>query len=97
MTGVLKKSLASWREAHGYGILCVISLQGECFFVEPRPADRDQSGLHPWAAVSEGPLREQLAERGLSDSEIDDAIQLARDWATTTTGFAGFSRPAKST
>jgi hypothetical protein len=38
MSGVLKKSLASWRDAHGFGILNVVWPEGERFFVEAGPA-----------------------------------------------------------
>ena len=100
MSGVLKKSLASWREEHGFGILCIISPEGELFLVGPdedRIADR-QAELDPawWTGLSEPQLRQHLAERGFSRTGTDDAIQLSREWATTITGSSVFPAPPES-
>ena len=68
MSGVLKKSLASWREAHGFGVLCIYSPRGELFLVgsadEAQIADQGERGLGSWAGISEPQLRQYLAERG---------------------------------
>jgi hypothetical protein len=94
---VLKKSLASWREAHGFGILCIISPAGEHFVVAAQgAADHATPGLEAWAGMSEPQLREYLAERRFSDADSDDAIQLAREWATTITGSSVVPEPPKS-
>jgi hypothetical protein len=94
MSGALKKSLASWREAHGFGILCIVSPEGEHFFVGP---DEPQVGAGQverdpasWAALSEPQLRQYLAGRGFSRADTDDAIELSRQWATTITGASVF-------
>lgn len=95
MSGVLTKSLASWREAHGFGILDIISPRGEYFLVEAH-AMTDPADFGAWAEMSEPQLREYLAERGLSDSDADEAIQLFREWATTITGTSVFPSPTQS-
>jgi hypothetical protein len=97
MPGILKTSLASWREAHGFGILNLISPQGEVFLVEVSgPADEAQRGFGSWVGMSEFELRQHLAKGGFPASDIDDVIQLSRDWATTTTGSPVFPAPPKS-
>ena len=85
MSGASTKSLASWREEHGFGILNIISPRGEHFLVE---------GI--WAEMSESQLRAHLTERGLSASDADAAIQLSREWATTVTGGLVFPAPKNS-
>jgi hypothetical protein len=87
--------LASWREAHGFGILNIIWPQGESFFVEMRPAS-DLTDTDAWSAMSEPQLRTFLAERGLSDADADEAIRLSREWATTMTNSSFFPAPKKS-
>ena len=89
MSGVLKTSLASWREAHGFGILNIIGPRGESFFVETRPA-ATVSDTDAWADMTELQLRTFLAERGLSDADAEEAIRLSRQWATTVTGYTVF-------
>jgi hypothetical protein len=54
MAGVLKKSVASWGEAHGFVVLCLIAPEGERFVV-----------VQPDQAM--------------------EAIDVAREWATTVT------------
>ncbi len=95
MSGVLTKSLASWRKAHGFGILDIVSPRGEFFFVETQPAT-DPFDLRAWVEMSEPQLRKYLADRGLSNSDADEAIQLSREWATTVTGSSVFPTPNKS-
>lgn len=86
MARILEKSLASWRAEHGFGILTVIDPRGEHFFVEvPIAADSIDANRLPIVDMSEPQLRTYLSEKGFSDSAIDDAIRLSRDWATTTT------------
>ena len=87
MSGLLTRSLASWRAEHGFGILDIISPRGEYFLVETR-ASTDPADLRSWTWMSEPQLRQHLAERGLTESEADDAIQLSREWATTWTSSA---------
>jgi hypothetical protein len=84
MFGALTKSLASWREAHGFGILCILSPLGEHFVVVP--SHDPLLALQDVPRLSEAELRTHLAETGLSEADIDDAVQLSRDWATTFTG-----------
>ena len=88
MFGALKKSLASWRDAHGFGILCILSPDGERFVVVPSPPETPLAlrGLPPWRGMSEAGLRAHLLETELSESDIDEAVQLSRDWATTISG-----------
>jgi len=86
MTGALKKSLDSWREEHGFGILCIQSPGREHFVIVPSgDAPHTLHGVPAWPGLSESKLRAHLAETGLSPAEIDEAVQLARDWATTIT------------
>lgn len=88
MSGALKKSLASWRDAHGFAILCILSPRGERFVVVPSTPDTPLAlqGEPPWLGMSELELRDSLAERGLSSGDVDEAVQMAREWATTITG-----------
>lgn len=98
MSGALKQSLASWRDAHGFGILCIRSPRGERFVVVPASADipLHLQGAPPWLGISESQLRTQLAEKGFCDSDADDAVQLAREWATTITGSGSLWPPSDS-
>ena len=88
MSGVLKKSLASWRDAHGFSILCIHSPNGERFVVVPSSATVSPAlqGAAPWPGMSEAALRAHLAETGLPSQDIDEAVQLSREWATTISG-----------
>jgi hypothetical protein len=88
MLGALKRSLASWRDEHGFGILCILSPDGERFVVVPAPADTPLpcQGVPPWRGMSEADLRTHLTQTGLSGFEIDEAVQLSREWATTISG-----------
>ena len=95
MSGALTKSLASWRETHGFGILGIISPRGEYFLVETQTTT-DPADLGAWSEMSEHQLRAYLAERGLSASDAEAAIQLSREWATTVTGGSVFPAPRKS-
>ena|SRR2546422_5171934 len=83
----LKRSLASWRDAHGFWILCIRSPLGERFVVAP--SEDSLSVLQSsWTLMylSESAFRSRLRQAHLSDVEIDDAIELAREWATTFEG-----------
>ena len=94
MFGVTKRSLASWREVHGFGILNILSPTGERFFVEARvAAESSQTGYESWVDMSESELRQYLAERGFSDGDADAAIHLSRQWATTITNPSFFPAP----
>ena len=95
MSGLVTKSLASWRQAHGFGILDIISPRGEYFLVETR-AMNDPADVTAWAEMSEPRLRAYLVERGLSDSDVDEAIQLSREWATTITGTSVYTAHRKA-
>jgi hypothetical protein len=88
MSGVLKKSLASWRDAYGFGILCILGPRGERFVVAPSSPDIPlaQTDISSLKGMSEPGLRTHLRQIGLSQAEIDEAVQLSREWATTTTG-----------
>jgi hypothetical protein len=85
MSEALKKTLDSWRETHGFGIHCILSPGREYFIVVPSDAPRTHHGVPAWPGLSELKLREHLAQTGLSETEIDEAVQLAREWATTIT------------
>jgi hypothetical protein len=88
-----KRSLASWRQSHGFGILNIVEPRGEHFFVEARVSeDPSDSPFDSWTAMSESQLREHLAERGFSEAATDDAIDLSRQWATTITNLEFFIR-----
>jgi hypothetical protein len=78
-----KKSMESWRETHGFGIHCILSPGREHFVIVPSDAPRTRHGVPAWPGLSEAKLRAHLAETGLSEAEIDEAIQLSREWATT--------------
>lgn len=95
MSGVLTKSLASWRKEHGFGILDIISPRGEYFLVETQ-AVTDPADFEAWTEMSEPQLRAYLAGRGLSAADAGAAIQLFREWATTVTGGSVFPMPKKS-
>ena len=79
-SGALSRSLASWKEAHGFGILCIITPLGEHFAVHPSgdaaAFAADQSRLESWAHLSELQVKEWLVQRGLPSAEADDGI----DW-----------------
>jgi hypothetical protein len=87
-TGVRKQSLASWRKTHGFGVLCIHSPVGESFVVVPD--DDALVTLQPsWPHMSESELRSHLNGRGLTEAESTEAVELARDWATTFSPEAG--------
>ena len=88
MPEALKKSLASWSEEHGFSILCVVGPGGERFIVVPAPGGVAASpqGDRSSSVMSERLLRTHLAEIGMSEPAIDDAVRLSREWATTVTG-----------
>ena len=100
MSGASKRSLASWREAHGFGILCIVSPEGEHFLVGPDKSQIAAGSVEcdpaSWTGLSDAQLRQYLGENGLSAPDIEDAIQLSREWATTITGSSAFPAPAKS-
>ena len=85
MTEAWKKTMDSWREAHGFGILCIHSPGREHFVIVPSDAPRTLHGVPAWPGLSESKLRAHLAETGLSEAEIEEAVQLSREWATTIT------------
>jgi hypothetical protein len=99
MSGVLKKSLASWREEHGFGILCIVGPEAEHFLVGPAEgqvaAGQTEHDPASWTGMSEPQIRQHLAERGFSPADTDDAIQLSREWATTITGSSVFPAPPR--
>ncbi len=87
MFGALKKSLASWQDEHGFGILCILSPDGERFVVVPSWSNTPRAhGVPSWRGMSEADLRAHLAGIGLSNADVDGAVELSREWATTTTG-----------
>ena len=100
MSGVLTKSLASWRDEHGFGILCIVSPEGEHFLVGPDEshiaAGSDEHDPASWIGLSDAQLRQYLGEKGFSASDTEDAIQLSREWATTITGSSVFPALKKS-
>ena len=95
MSGRSQRSLAFWREAHGFGILDINGPTGEHFLVEAKIAPEPAGpGVESWVCMSESSLRKYLAERGFSSDDADDAIHLSRQWATTITN-ASFFPPAR--
>ncbi len=88
MIGAFQKSLASWRDEHGFGILCIVSARGERFVIVPASADTPlaRQRVPTWPGMSEAVLRAHLTDVGLSNAEIDGAVALSRQWATTITG-----------
>ena len=88
MFGALKKSLASWCEEHGFAILCILSPDGERFVVVPSSSDTPFTlqSVPPWRGMSEADLRAHLADVGLSNAHVHEAVELSREWATTITG-----------
>jgi len=100
MPGVSRKSLASWREAHGFGILCIVSPEGERFLVGPDKsqiaAGSNEHDPASWTGLTDAQLRRYLVnEKGFSLHDTEDAIQLSREWATTITGSSVFPAPPK--
>ena len=73
---------ASWRKAHGFGVLCIQSPLGESLVVVPDD-DALVTMQPPWPHMSESELRAHLKGRGLTEAESTEAVELARDWATT--------------
>jgi hypothetical protein len=78
------RTLASWRKDHGFGILCIVTAEGEHFLVETNPGS-GPDGLGTWARMSDREMREHIAARGFSPADSDDAVQLSRQWKTTVT------------
>lgn len=88
MFEALKKSLAAWQDEHGFAILCILSPDGERFVVVRSSPDTPGAlpGGPPWRGMSDADLRVHLAGIGLSNADIDEALELSREWATTITG-----------
>jgi hypothetical protein len=100
MSGVSRNSLASWREAHGFGILCIVGPEGERFFVGPDEsqvaASANEHDPASWTGLSDAQLREYLVQdKGFSPHDTEDAIQLSREWATTITGGGRWIEPTQ--
>jgi hypothetical protein len=92
-----KRSLAAWRQAQGFGILNIISPTGEHFLVEAQAtAKPSEPGFESWVEMSESRLTQYLVERGFSEADTADAIQLSRQWATTITNSTFFPAPPKA-
>ena len=84
MAFVVKQSLASWRREHGFGVLRAVDQDGEQFSVFPAGNDVPAHlRVGPWSGRSEQALRDHLRRAGRQDAEIEQAIQIARDWTTT--------------
>ncbi len=85
------RSLASWRDAHGFGILCIRSGIGERFVITS--GTDSQSLLRPVALteLSESAFRERLHAAHLSQSDVDEAVELCRDWPPHSRVLAGCS------
>ena len=60
MSGVSRKSLASWPEMHGFGILCIVSPEGERFLVGP-----DESQVAAGANEHDPPTMARAVDVGL--------------------------------
>lgn len=90
MSGVLRKSLPSWREAAaatGFGILCLRDEDGEWFTVsavnETKVGILAEVGLHPGVMVSEIELLKKLTQAAMSEADANAWIGLSQKWATT--------------
>jgi hypothetical protein len=84
----LIQSQASWRKAHGFGVLCIHSPLGESFVVVPD--DDALVTMQPsWRRMSEIELRADVKGRGLTEDESTEAVELGCDWATTFSPEAG--------
>ena len=89
MPGVLRQSLASWCEAHGFTVLCILSPGRERFVVGPLPPQTPSTQIDDpssFKSMSEAELRVHLRHMRLSEGEIEEAVRLSREWATTITG-----------
>jgi hypothetical protein len=97
-SGPLERSLASWCDAHGFGILCINTPLGEHFVVHARNAatDFDDRTVESWARVSESQAKAWMGERGLRQVDAEDAIRLAREWTTSITGSGALAAPFES-
>ena len=99
MPGASGKSLAAWREAHGFSILCIVGPEGERFLVGPDEsqvaAGANEYSLDSWTALTDAQVRQHLVkEKGFLVQDAEDAIQLSREWATMITGSSVFpARP----
>jgi len=100
-SGALNRSLASWSEAHGFGILCIISPLGEHFAVhssgDTAAVAADPSRLEWWTHLPAVQVKDWMVQHGLPSAEADDGIQLAREWATTVTGAGALAVPIART
>jgi hypothetical protein len=76
-------SWAAWRRSHGFGVLCIRSGEGEHFVIVT--GDLEAHATPEWAPIREETLRSRLAGDGRSLDEIDESIDVARQWATTVT------------
>jgi hypothetical protein len=89
MAGVLKKSLASWGEAHGFVVLCLIAPEGErSVVVQPdqaKAAALSARGFRLWTEMSEAEMHDHLVHAGVAPADTMEAIDVAREWATTAT------------
>jgi|SRR5688500_4311069 hypothetical protein len=101
MSEVSTRSLAAWREAHGFAILCIVGPEGERFLVGPDEsqvaAGSNEHDPASWAGLTDVQFRQYLVkEKGFSLDDAEDAIQLSREWATMITGSSVFPVPPKS-
>ena len=89
MSGILKNSLASWGEAHGFVVLCLIVPEGERFVVvqpdRAKAASLSAQGFRLWTSMSEAGMHEHLIRAGVSPDVTMEALGVAREWATTVT------------
>ena len=94
------QSLAAWRKAHGFALLCIVGPEGERFLAGPDEsqvaAGSNEHDPASWTGLSDAQLRQYLLkEKGFSLQDTEDAIQLSREWATTITGSSVFPGPRK--
>jgi hypothetical protein len=89
MAEVLKRSLASWGEAHGFLVLCLIPPEGERFILVAPDATKaarlSARGFRLQTAMSAAAMHDHLIRAGVSAGDTTGAIDLAREWATTIT------------
>ncbi len=90
MSEIPTPSLPSWNEgaaSKGFGIYCLRFPEGERFtFMVTDPAKVRELGFRAIETLLlEGELRAQLAQAGFSEANVEEKLQRARIWATTTT------------
>ena len=82
-----RMSVGDVSASHGLGVVCVPCPEGEQFtFVITDATKVRELGFQTIESLMrEGELRAQLALAGFSEPTVEESIQVARTWATSTT------------